>query len=216
MKLKLSPLVAALHGRAADAVCAVTRGVQYVKKHARPGGPPTAAQLAHRAHVARLGDWWHQLPPAIRDFANILGNEINTTGFAVFSKACASQHSISYDPTILPDNHFFEPAPIFHAYPGMYPGDIWASWHLHNSDPAHWFHWFTALTKSEDIKDVESHWFKYHADKVTPLGNEVVILPGHELGLDYWVVGIAASKEKMADNTVFSGGRVDQSWPGPE
>ena len=87
MKVTLSPLVAGLSGKAADAVAASWKGRQYVRKHVIPANPQTAAQIAWRANMARMGKLFRSLPQTIRDLADVYAAKLGMSGFNWMSKA---------------------------------------------------------------------------------------------------------------------------------
>lgn len=215
MKITLSPLVAALHGRAASTVAVVTRGVQYIKKHGRPHGPPSQAQLDQRAQMQRLGKWWRSLPVQIRTFLNLLGAETGNTGFAIFTKQCAHLHSPAYDPTIIPPNQHQQVIVDVWAMPGMYPGDIHLWWQDSPFYGNVFLHFFTAAKSGNDIKNLFPDAFTYHSANVSPVFDEHEILTGFYPGIPYWVVTIASKLELLAANTTFGGGDSTSSYPGP-
>ena len=61
-RLTMSPIVAAAHGRVADAVLAVNQTRQYVRSVRGHRDRKSPAQLAVRAAFARLGVQWRTLP----------------------------------------------------------------------------------------------------------------------------------------------------------
>jgi len=209
MKITLSPLVAALHGRAGGAVCAVTRGVQYVKKHARPGGPPSAAQLAHRAHVERLGRWWRSLPVEVRTFLNAQGVAQGSTGFALFTRTMVSMHSVTYDCTIIGDNPSLQHIYKLTCRAPYAPNYIQVDWEISHAIPTYYVHFFSmpyvAPTSETDYEDV----ITYHPACTALVLAEFAQVTGLVSHTEYWIVGCVAKHRNMPDNTVFSGGWAD-------
>jgi len=83
----MSPLVAGLSGKAADAVAASWKGRQYVRKHVIPRNPNTIDQQAWRANMARMGKLFRSLPQTIRDLADLYGSKLGMSGYNWMSKA---------------------------------------------------------------------------------------------------------------------------------
>jgi len=215
MKVTLSPLVAALRGRAAATVAVVSRGVQYIKKHGRPHGPPSQAQLDHRAQMQRLGRWWRSLPLAIRTFLNLLGAEAGKSGFAIFTQQCTSMHSVEYDPNIIPENPHFPHIVVITSDCGRYPGDIAVNWDYGNNNPNHYLQIFYAAQYADDIKDAQVDDFVHHTAQGILLSAEYAMITGLRPMTPYWVIGIVTEKQQVPDNTVFGGGRVTRSESAP-
>ena len=215
MKITLSPLVAALHGRAAGAVCAVTRGVQYVKKLGRPGGPPSAAQLAHRDQMSRMANLWRSLPDNIKAQLDVLGDRESMSGFALFTRVNARLHSPEYAPAILPGNGFVPNHLNMNCTPGMYPGDIDITWTI---DPMPWwFHvnFFTTVKRKADITKEDGDRFMYWVEKIIRVDVKYVRLEGFRPEIEYWIVACVAWGKPPPDDAVFSGGAVQACFAGP-
>lgn len=217
MKLILSPLVAALRGRAGGAVCAVTRGVQYVKAHAHPGGPPSAAQLEHRAHIARLADWWRGLPTVMREFLDLLAAENNTTGYALFSKTNATHRSPGPEPILVPKNKHVAQAGWIQAIPGTYDHDLHISWGLGKADANHFIRFFTLSVHRLILPgEKEADLWRWHPSHLITHLQPIVLI---ELNPDteYWIVAIVAPHDHWPPGLKMSGGVITtcKTNPGP-
>lgn len=67
MKIIPSPLVKELRGRAAGAVCADWRGVNYARGYnPKPANPQSAGQLLTRASMKRITQLWQHLPAVLQ------------------------------------------------------------------------------------------------------------------------------------------------------
>ncbi len=78
-RIHLSPLFTGIHGKLANAIYEQTRGVHYVKPLKSPTGPPTPAQLAHRAAYRTALDDWQDLGPYVADPWAAFAQDTNTT-----------------------------------------------------------------------------------------------------------------------------------------
>ena len=86
MKIKMSPLVAGLNGRAADAVAATWKGRAYVRKHIIPHNPKSAAQTLVRQSLLRCVALSRSLSANIHTWLNTYGVEYRMSGYNVFMK----------------------------------------------------------------------------------------------------------------------------------
>jgi len=88
MKITPSPLVARLTGRAAGAVCASWRGINYARKYnPSPSNPQSASQSLTRASLKHLVNIWVHLPAALKAAWNLFAEGLQSSGYNQFMKA---------------------------------------------------------------------------------------------------------------------------------
>jgi hypothetical protein len=88
MKITPSPLVANLRGRAAGAVCALWRGVNYARKYnPSPSNPQSAGQKLTRASLKHLTNIWIHLVTAYKDAWDKFAEGLQMSGFNAFMQA---------------------------------------------------------------------------------------------------------------------------------
>jgi len=84
-RVTLSPLVAGINGRTADAVFAQWKGRQYVRQHVTPANPNTAGQQAVRASLSECVQIWHHLSNDLRAAFNAGAVQFNYSGYNSFT-----------------------------------------------------------------------------------------------------------------------------------
>ncbi len=209
MKITLSPLVAALRGRAGGAVTAVTRGVQYVKAYARPHGAPTEAQLAQRAQISRMAAWWRSLPDNVRAFINEQGNLLGISGFALFTRTQASLHSPVYNPIIIGDNPSLQHIYELTCLPPYNDNLIQVTWKVSHAIPHYFVHFFHMLHIRPPSETTWEDVVTYRPDCTAIVETGFAQITGLASATEYWIVGCVAKHVHMPATTVFSGGWAD-------
>ncbi len=84
MKIRFSPLLAGMSGKAADAVAATWKGRAYIRKHVIPANPKSPAQVAVRESLARCITLWRSLSATIKAWLDTYGTGYRMSGYNVF------------------------------------------------------------------------------------------------------------------------------------
>jgi len=93
-----------LSGKSGGTVASNWKGRQLVRRHVIPHNPKTVAQLAQRAHMARMSAWFRSLPATLVTKLNELGTPLQMSGFNVMTKEDLHDLAISEPPEIIPGN----------------------------------------------------------------------------------------------------------------
>ena len=104
MKITPSVLVGSMSGTSGGTTASNWKGRQFVRRHVIPHNPKTAAQIAQRALMARMGTWFRSLPATLVTKLNALGSPLAMSDFNVMVKEDLTDLAASEPPEIIPPN----------------------------------------------------------------------------------------------------------------
>jgi hypothetical protein len=146
MKLRFSPLIAGMSGRAADAVAASWKGRSYVRKYVVPANPNTLAQQAVRDSFAALVPLWRSMGIALKAWLDRYGSGYTMSGFNVFLSKCRALEQTAALIKPVPDNPLC-PAPVTFGFAAGGAGIITCTWT--DNAPADYTHMVAFARKTD-------------------------------------------------------------------
>ena len=206
MKVILSPLVAGLSGKAADAVAAKWKGIQYIRKHTIPHNPKTAAQVTQRSYFARMAVWFRSLPSALTAALDALAVGQGKSGYNLMAGLDLKHLAKAENPEIFPANPHANAVFSIADATSTLDAEIDITWVQGVATTGHFLHVFTCPVDPDEALLTEPDGWTMFDMPVTVEAETRSAIHVTNIGKDYYVVGIVADTNDLATATVVSGG----------
>lgn len=215
MKILMGVGFAGASGKAGDTVAATWKGRQYFRRRVTPKNPKTAAQLAVRAHLARMAAWFRSLSDPFEALLDNIGTDRQLSGYNVMSSVCLKALTNGGYPPLVPDNKdLIAMASITAARTAV--RDIQVTPARGASDVTNfWFLFVAPVDPTETAKVEADLWTQTNAVGHANDGVAKKVGTRPYANKDYYVAVILADTNSLATATKISGGVAAMSDSGP-
>ncbi len=206
MKVTCSPLVAALSGRAADAVAGSWKGILYVRKHVVPHNPKSAGQVTQRRYMARMSPWFRSLPEKVTDWLDDLAVGLGNSGYNLMVAEDLKHLAAAEVPQLVPANAKCNALfSVADATGG--PNKLDVTWVAGNAVPTHYVHPFTCPVDPDEPGKTEPDGWTYHDPKVLAVSaGTITHIIVQNTGKNYYFAALVLDQQLIANATIISGG----------
>ena len=206
MKVTCSPLVAALSGRAADAVAGSWKGILYVRKHVVPHNPKSAGQVTQRRYMARMSPWFRSLPEKVTDWLDDLAVGLGNSGYNLMVAEDLKHLAAAEVPEIVPANAKCNALfSVADATGG--PNKLDVTWVAGNAVGGHFVYIFTCPVDPDEVAKTEPDgWTRRPGGAPNVFDAAQAAIAVSNAAKDYYVACLVGDTADFAAATIISGG----------